>query len=156
MILDRPRHRLFLAGSLSLLLALSATTPALAAGGAQSSAVNTVESGADPAASNLHKTENYVNSDLSVLPDNVNWDGKRKGIPDTNTFDEAVKLPNTATPYSVGDMQKFPGVNEPLIKNAKEFGWDLNMGAISISKEGKAFTNGTGESAYMRRWRVQI
>lgn len=146
MILDRPRHRLFLAGSLSLLLALSATTPALAAGGAQSSAVNTVESGADPAASNLHKTENYVNSDLSVLPDNVNWDGKRKGIPDTNTFDEAVKLPNTATPYSVGDMQKFPGVNEPLIKNAKEFGWDLNMGAISISKEGKAFTNGTGES----------
>lgn len=43
-------------------------------------------------------------------------------------------------------MQKFPGVNEPLITNAKEFGWDLNMGAISISKEGKAFTNGTGES----------
>lgn len=146
MILDRPRHRLFLAGSLSLLLALSATTPALAAGGAQSSAVNTVESGADPAASNLHKTENYVNSDLSVLPDNVNWDGKRKGLGDTNTFYEAVKLPDGATPYSVVDMRKFPGVNEPLIKNAKEFGWDLNKGAISISKEGKAFKNGTGES----------
>lgn len=148
MILDRPRHRLFLAGSLSLLLALSATTPALAAGGAQSSAVNTVESGADPAANNLHKTENYVNSDLSVLPDNVNWDLKRKGLGDTNTFEGALKKPDTATPYSVVDMREFPGVNEPLIKNAKEFGWDLNKGAISISKEGKAFTkaNGTGES----------
>ncbi|WP_147471021.1 LPXTG cell wall anchor domain-containing protein [Varibaculum vaginae] len=121
-------------------------TPASAAEGAQPTAVNTVESGADPAANNLHKTENYVNSDLSVLPDNVNWDGSRKGVPDTNTFDEAVKLPNTATPYSIVDMQKVPGVDEPLITNAKEFGWDLNMGAISISKEGKAFTNGTGES----------
>lgn len=97
-ILDRPRHRLFLAGSLSLLLALSATTPALAAGGAQSSAVNTVESGADPAANNLHKTENYVNSDLSVLPDNVNWDLKRKGLGDTNTFEGALKNPTLQLP----------------------------------------------------------
>lgn len=145
-ILDRPRHRLFLAGSLSLFLALSATFPASAAEGAQSTVVNTVESGEDPAVNNLHETKNYVNSDLSVLPDNVNWDGSRKGVPDTNTFDEAVKLPNTATPYSVVDMQKFPGVDEPLISNAEEFGWDLNMGAISISKEGKAFTEGTGES----------
>lgn len=145
-ILDRPRHRLFLAGSLSLFLALGATFPASAAEGAQSTVVNTVESGEDPAVNNLHETKNYVNSDLSVLPDNVNWDGSRKGVPDTNTFDEAVKLPNTATPYSVVDMQKFPGVDEPLISNAEEFGWDLNMGAISISKEGKAFTEGTGES----------
>ena len=140
--------KLITAGSMGLLLALGISTSSIADVNAGSSVpvVNTVKPGADPAANNLHKTKNYVNSDLSVLPDNVNWDGSRKGVPDTNTFDEAVKLPNTATPYSIVDMQKVPGVDEPLIKNAKEFGWDLNMGAISISKEGKAFTNGTGES----------
>lgn len=140
--------RFIAAGSMGLLLALGISTSSIADVAAASSApvMNTVKPGKDPAANNLHKTENYVNSDLSVLPDNVNWDGSRKGVPDTNTFDEAVKLPNTATPYSVVDMQKVPGVDEPLITNAKEFGWDLNMGAISISKEGKAFTNGTGES----------
>lgn len=140
--------RFIAAGSMGLLLALGISTSSIADVNAGSSVpvTNTVKPGADPAANNLHKTENYVNSDLSVLPDNVNWDGSRKGVPDTNTFDEAVKLPNTATPYSIVDMQKVPGVDEPLITNAKEFGWDLNMGAISISKEGKAFTNGTGES----------
>lgn len=140
--------KLITAGSMGLLLALGISTSSIAdvAAGSSVPVMNTVKPGEDPAVNNLQKTENYVNSDLSVLPDNVNWDGSRKGVPDTNTFDEAVKLPNTATPYSIVDMQKVPGVDEPLITNAKEFGWDLNMGAISISKEGKAFTNGTGKS----------
>ena len=140
--------KLITAGSMGLLLALGISTSSIADVNAGSSVpvMNTVKPGEDPAVNNLQKTENYVNSDLSVLPDNVNWDGKRKGLGDTNTFYEAVKLPNTATPYSVVDMQKFPGVNEPLITSAKEFGWDLNKGAISISKSGEAFKNGTGES----------
>lgn len=95
--------RFIAAGSMGLLLALGVSTSSIAdvAAGSSASVMNTVKPGEDPAVNNLQKTENYVNSDLSVLPDNVNWDGSRKGVPDTNTFDEAVKLPNTATPYSV-------------------------------------------------------
>ncbi|WP_277033346.1 hypothetical protein [Propionimicrobium lymphophilum] len=143
---SKKSHGLIVASGLSFLLAFSPMGSAFAEETSTEEAANVVAAGTDPAAKNLEETRNYTNPDLSVLPDNVNWDGEREGLGSVNTFDGAVKLPNTSTPYTVVDTKKFPGTDGPLIGNADEFGWDLNNGAVSISKEGKAYTNGTGES----------
>lgn len=144
---SKKSHGLIVASGLSFLLAFSPMGSAFAEENAPAeSNTNIVQAGTDPAAKNLTKTENYVNHDLSVLPDNVNWDGERKTFEDVDKFGGSVKLPDTSTPYSVADFKETPGINEPTIGNAEAFGWDLNYGAVSISREGKAYKSGTGES----------
>ena len=82
---SKKSHVLIVASGLSFLLAFSPMGSAFAEENAPAeSNTNIVQAGTDPAAKNLTKTENYVNHDLSVLPDNVNWDGERKTFEDVD------------------------------------------------------------------------
>lgn len=99
---------------------------------------------ADSAEKNLVETRNFTNSDLSVLPDNANWQGdqsRHQSIVDR--FDDSVSAPTDPVPYSIYDTRPFPGFKTPDNKNAKEFGWTID-GAVSLSKTGKAYKEGTG------------
>ncbi|MHA9728583.1 LPXTG cell wall anchor domain-containing protein [Actinotignum timonense] len=122
-----------------------ACTYAAYADGADSSGGGVVLPGDDPVAANKVAIKNFVNPDLAVLPDNVNWDGKQQLQTQVETFHKGVKLPNTATPYTVYRMREFHGYNKPTITNADAFGWKL-IGAASLSQTGQAYSEGTGES----------
>ncbi len=100
----------------------------------------------DSAEKNTIETKAFKNPDLEILPDNLS--SKKLDNPNllSNTFDEGKSLDkDDAKPYSVLDEKNYPGTNNTVINNADEFGWKMAGGAVSISKEGKAYKEGSGK-----------